>query len=86
MFVVEPALAGPSRNQHIEVSARRDGVIQARVSPEPVQLPMVDANDLRFSRLSSTQGLSQTRVQQIVQDDEGFIWFGTQHGLDRYDG
>ena len=86
LFLVEPALAAPSRNPQIELSDPQDGVIQARVSPEPVQLPMVDANDLRFSRLSTTQGLSQTRVQQIVQDDEGFIWFGTQYGLDRYDG
>ena len=31
-------------------------------------------------------GLSQTRVLQIVQDDQGFMWFGTQYGLDRYDG
>src|SRR5258707_440164 len=36
--------------------------------------------------LSTAQGLSQTRVSQIVQDDRGFIWFGTQYGLDRYDG
>ena len=86
VLVVELALAAPSRNPQIELSDPKDGVIQARVSPEPVQLPMVDANDLRFSRLSTTQGLSQTRVQQIVQDDEGFIWFGTQYGLDRYDG
>ena len=86
LFLVEPALAAPSRNPQVEWSDPQDGVIQARVSPEPVQLLMADANDLRFSRLSTRQGLSQTRVQQIVQDDEGFIWFGTQYGLDRYDG
>lgn len=86
VFLVEPALADPSRNPQIGVSDPHEGIIQARVSPEPVQLPMVDANDLRFSRLSTTQGLSQTRVQQIAQDEQGFIWFGTQYGLDRYDG
>ncbi len=31
-------------------------------------------------------GLSQTKVSQIVQDDQGFIWFGSQYGLNRYDG
>jgi len=51
-----------------------------------VRLPVIDGNDIRFSRLSTAQGLSQTRVQQIVQDDQGFMWFGTQYGLDRYDG
>lgn len=30
--------------------------------------------------------LSQTRVGQIIQDDRGFLWIGTQYGLNRYDG
>src|SRR6516164_2367191 len=51
-----------------------------------VRLPVTDANDIRFSRLSTSQGLSQSRVAQIVEDNQGFIWFGTQYGLDRYDG
>ena len=50
------------------------------------RMPVLDGNDIRFSRLSSAQGLSQTRVAQIVQDDQGFMWFATQYGLDRYDG
>jgi ligand-binding sensor domain-containing protein/signal transduction histidine kinase len=47
---------------------------------------VVDADDLRFVHLATAQGLSQTRAQQIIQDDDGFIWFGTQYGLNRYDG
>ena len=50
------------------------------------RVPVLDGNDIRFSRLSSAQGLSQTQVAHIVQDDQGFMWFGTQYGLDRYDG
>src|SRR5579862_4454569 len=53
---------------------------------ETAVLPLIDGDDLRFSRLSTAQGLSQTRVAQIVQDDRGFMWFGTQYGLNRYDG
>jgi ligand-binding sensor domain-containing protein/signal transduction histidine kinase len=30
--------------------------------------------------------LSQTRVGPIVQDDRGYLWMGTQYGLNRYDG
>ena len=52
----------------------------------PIRVPVVDGNDLRFSRLSTARGLSQTRVPQIVEDNQGFIWFGTQYGLDRFDG
>jgi ligand-binding sensor domain-containing protein/signal transduction histidine kinase len=47
---------------------------------------VVDANDIVFSRLASNTGLSQARVSHIVQDDQGFMWFGTQYGLNRYDG
>lgn len=54
--------------------------------PRSVRIPAIDGDDIRFSRLSTAQGLSQTQANQIVQDDQGFIWFGTQYGLDRYDG
>lgn len=41
---------------------------------------------LRFERLSVDDGLSQHSVINILQDRQGFIWFGTQAGLHRYDG
>ncbi|MCC2955290.1 GAF domain-containing protein [Massilia sp. IC2-477] len=41
---------------------------------------------LRFERLSIEQGLSQQSVLTILQDRRGFMWFGTQAGLNRYDG
>ncbi len=40
----------------------------------------------RFTRLSLEDGLSQSSVNCIVQDHQGFLWFGTQDGLNRYDG
>ena len=49
-------------------------------------LPVVDGKGIRFHRLSTADGLSQTRVAQILQDDQGFLWFGTQYGLNRFDG
>jgi signal transduction histidine kinase/ligand-binding sensor domain-containing protein len=51
-----------------------------------VRLAVTAGNDLRFARITRTQGLSQTRVDKLVQDDLGFIWFATQYGLNRYDG
>ncbi len=39
-----------------------------------------------FQRLSTEQGLSQGTVNCILQDRTGFIWLGTQDGLNRYDG
>ncbi|QHV97460.1 two-component regulator propeller domain-containing protein [Spirosoma endbachense] len=41
---------------------------------------------LSFEHLSTPQGLSQSTVRSICQDREGFMWFGTHNGLNRYDG
>ena len=39
-----------------------------------------------FKHLSTENGLSQKSVRKIFQDSNGFIWMGTQEGLNRYDG
>ncbi len=45
------------------------------------------ATDRRmFEHLSIENGLSQSIVKAIVQDHAGFMWFGTEDGLNRYDG
>lgn len=42
--------------------------------------------DVRFNQISTSEGLSQDIVKAIVQDRKGFMWFGTEDGLNRYDG
>ena len=42
--------------------------------------------NLRFEHVSIEHGLSQESVLTILQDRQGFMWFGTQAGLNRYDG
>jgi ligand-binding sensor domain-containing protein len=39
-----------------------------------------------FDRLSIDEGLSQSIVEQMVQDRQGFMWFVTEDGLNRFDG
>ena len=41
---------------------------------------------LRFTHLTSEQGLSFDMVRCILQDSQGFMWFGTDDGLNKYDG
>ena len=41
---------------------------------------------LRFERIGVDQGLPQSSVFAITQDTLGFMWFGTQDGLQKYDG
>ena len=42
--------------------------------------------EIRFSHITDKQGLSQAHVNCILQDNKGFMWFGTQDGLNKYDG
>ncbi|WP_152593773.1 EAL domain-containing protein [Thalassotalea sp. ND16A] len=41
---------------------------------------------IKFQQLSIEQGLSQSTVYSIAQDQQGFIWLATQDGLNKYDG
>lgn len=42
--------------------------------------------NLRFNRITTADGISQNYVVCAYQDSKGFMWFGTQDGLNRYDG
>src|SRR3954464_705121 len=40
----------------------------------------------KFSHLDLTNGLSDNHINCFYKDDKGFMWFGTNSGLNRYDG
>jgi len=44
------------------------------------------SQQVKFKTISILQGLSQSTVNCILQDKEGFMWIGTQDGLNKYDG
>jgi signal transduction histidine kinase/DNA-binding response OmpR family regulator/streptogramin lyase len=43
-------------------------------------------NNFRFERITTDNGLSKNNIYCITQDSSGFMWFGTDYGLNRYDG
>lgn len=47
---------------------------------------LAQTRPIRFEHLSLNEGLSEAIVNDIAQDHNGFLWFGTQDGLNRYDG
>jgi ligand-binding sensor domain-containing protein/nitrate/nitrite-specific signal transduction histidine kinase len=50
-------------------------------TPEDLPPPSI-----RFDRITIAEGLSLSKVDAILQDRQGFLWVGTQSGLNKYDG
>ena len=44
------------------------------------------AQNLRVEHLTTKDGLVSNMVHTMLQDSDGFMWFGTEDGLCRYDG
>jgi len=42
--------------------------------------------NFRFRHLTTNDGLSQSHISAILKDKRGFMWFGSEDGLNKYDG
>lgn len=52
----------------------------------PVANLFSQQNIVQFEHINLENGLSQGSVYCVLQDQKGFLWFGTQDGLNKYDG
>ncbi len=48
--------------------------------------PCLGQSQVVFSKINQTNGLSNDRVGSIVKEKNGFVWIGTENGLNRFDG
>ena len=46
----------------------------------------IQRDNINFKNIDNNQGLSQNGITAIFQDRDGYMWFGTHYGLNRYDG
>jgi len=51
-----------------------------------IQIAYAQSDPVPFRHWTTNEGLSQSNVTCILQDRWGFLWFGTQDGLNRFDG
>ena len=52
----------------------------------PFFIPNLFSQSLIFNNLTVKDGLSNNKVNAILQDKNGFIWIGTEDGLNRFNG
>lgn len=49
------------------------------------QAPGIE-NQYRLVKWSTDKGLSNSETYMMIKDVNGFLWVGTRHGLNRFDG
>ncbi|MDJ0928581.1 MAG: two-component regulator propeller domain-containing protein [Gammaproteobacteria bacterium] len=62
------------------------GILTALVGLFGLQAANATGRAMHFEHLTLADGLSQNTVMAILQDSQGYLWFGTENGLNRYDG
>jgi len=61
--------------------------LSSAILAESEGLALIDENKIpNFESIGREEGLSNLSVSSIIQDKYGFLWIGTQGGLNCYDG
>jgi diguanylate cyclase (GGDEF)-like protein len=74
-------------SEHAAALPRARWIALATLAALCIQTPAAaQGRPIRFENLGPDDGLSQSDVLFVFQDSHGFIWLGTENGLNRYDG
>jgi ligand-binding sensor domain-containing protein/serine phosphatase RsbU (regulator of sigma subunit) len=68
------------------LNTRVQALASVLFSPASIDNQPVLTTNMSFERIGREQGLSESAVTTVLQDKRGFLWVGTQNGLNRYDG
>lgn len=82
------SVAFPGSSESAPASPTAAQINSARLisQTDAASAPRTNVAQIKFRRLTLEDGLSQSSVSCIEQDNRGFMWFSTQDGLNRYDG
>ncbi len=75
---------GTRRHQGLAAFGVLLSIIAVVNTPSPFLYPL--EKRIKFDRISVEEGLSQSSVSCILLDRRGWMWLGTEDGLNRYDG
>ena len=73
-------------DRHAAATCARARVTAAATAILLLAATSTHSQELVFDHLSVEQGLSSSWVHVLAKDSRGFLWIGTQNGLDRFDG
>jgi signal transduction histidine kinase/ligand-binding sensor domain-containing protein len=71
------------RHGSLWIAGESDGVWRVPV-PARIEGKSIDGSSPDAEHFTTADGLSGTRVLCSLEDREGNVWFGTDHGLDRF--
>lgn len=100
LLLVSCAVASPGRSESEDAQPAQQSSAGMAAAPavgaepesasagsQPMAWPSINpSQSLAFDRWSIDEGLSQSSPNVLLQDQAGFVWIGTEDGLNRFDG